>query len=1468
MSTPPPQLKLRAFDDTDALREAVFSSVFDTASNLPPAQNNRYTLSISDVSWGDSPEYNAHDIHQARLQQKSLTRKLHGVWTLSDTQTGKPIQRSKKLLAHVPYVLPNGGIMDNGTMYYIKSQQRLKNGIYTRMKENGEFISNVNAASHEGPTHAYQFDPKTGKFSMEISKNHIPLYTFLNAMGATDEELEAAWGKRVLDINKAQAKDMNMKKLYDRFVRKQYHRPGDKDSDEIMRQRIQEQAKAIKFAREVSRTNLDIDDDVFDKRHVIAASSKLMRLARGEVDSDNRDAMQFQRFMGPEDLFAERLKLDDGRVRRQALNKLTFLSKNNPDLSKIPPGLLTKQLNAVITQSGLASPAEEINPYDMYSKLFSVTRMGSGAIGDVSAIPDSAREVNNTMFGFIDPLQTPESLRAGVDTYISSSALKSSTGDLYVPVINAKTGKQEYKNPVELAKSRLTLQSEWDSDAPRIAAFDSDRQPRMGIKRDQIDYIMPNAQGAYNALSNLIPMIGSVKGQRVAMAARMLTQSLPLEGGEAPLVQSKVPGTEDESYEDRVGRFATVNSKADGVVKRVTDDSIVVDTADGEKTYPMIKDSPTNRKTVVSHSPLVQPGQRITKGQVLAKSNFTDDTGALAQGLNARAVVMPWRGSNTMDGIVISQSFADRMKSQHAYQHRIDWTDNIKQGKNTFIGAFPGIYDKDQLETIDDNGIVKVGTKVSQGDPLVLKADVNTKPVDRIHRKGANSLMNSALEWDNEDPGVVTAIHTDKNGVNVIVKSLQPMRVGDKCSNRYGNKGVINEIVPDDQMPMTPDGPAMICFSPISNIGRVNHAMLHEHVLGRIAKKLGRPIKIESFDPKNPDTAEYVMKLAKEHGINIRDAVTDPETGKQITGVDGKGIGWGYGFIQKLHHSAEGKESSRSFGRYTADGQPASGGENGAKRVALMHTNALVSHGAYNVLADARRIRGAKNDLFWASFMRGYTPPEPEQPEMFHKFMAHLEGSGIHVVPKAGKFKMMALTNDDVKELAGNREVKNSETIKWEGDKKGIANGLFDPKIFGEYGDRWGYIKPTQPVLNPVMEEPARRILGLTQAKLESVIAGRESIGVHGTGPQAIQKALLAVNVDQEILRARAVVADGRGTKRDEAIKRLQFLKSAKDNKLTPADWMLDRVPVIPPKFRPVSEMTGSKTALVADVNYLYKQFIDHNDSVKELERQIGDAGEEYLQSYNYFKQITGLMDPTHPKLVQKRVSGLLKNVFGDGSSKYGMVQRSLLGGGVDNVARNVITINPQLDMDEVGIPINSAYEIYKPVIIRKLVRGGVPLMQAQDMYNSKDRRAKQALLQATKERPVVVDRSPVLHKYGIMALWPRLVKGDAMHMNQYVSSGYSMDTDGDALNFQVPISDEAVDEAKRLMLPSQNLLSPLNREPMFTALEDWQQGLYEGSRTRKKKGRAKVFATVEDMKRAYRAGEVSLSDEVEILKK
>jgi DNA-directed RNA polymerase subunit beta' len=212
--------------------------------------------------------------------------------------------------------------------------------------------------------------------------------------------------------------------------------------------------------------------------------------------------------------------------------------------------------------------------------------------------------------------------------------------------------------------------------------------------------------------------------------------------------------------------------------------------------------------------------------------------------------------------------------------------------------------------------------------------------------------------------------------------------------------------------------------------------------------------------------------------------------------------------------------------------------------------------------------------------------------------------------------------------------------------------------------------------------------------------------------------------------------------------------------------------------------------------------------------------------------------------------------------------QRSLLGGGVDNVARGVVTMSPNLDMDEIGLPIESAYEVYKPAIIRKLVQGGVPLMRAQEMFEAKDRRAKQALLQASKERPVILDRSPVLHRYGMMAYWPKLIRGHAIQVNQYTMSGLGMDLDGDCANFQLPISSEAVEDAKRLMLPSQNLLNITDRRANYTPEEDYVQGLFAASRQYKKTGKQKVFATINDLKQAYARGEVSLSDAVELLRR
>ena len=224
---------------------------------------------------------------------------------------------------------------------------------------------------------------------------------------------------------------------------------------------------------------------------------------------------------------------------------------------------------------------------------------------------------------------------------------------------------------------------------------------------------------------------------------------------------------------------------------------------------------------------------------------------------------------------------------------------------------------------------------------------------------------------------------------------------------------------------------------------------------------------------------------------------------------------------------------------------------------------------------------------------------------------------------------------------------------------------------------------------------------------------------------------------------------------------------------------MVTKVPVLPPAFRPVSVMQTTGNQLVSDSNYLYKELFDANENLKNLHGVVDDVSEERKNVYNAFKGVTGLGDPIQPKNQERQVKGLLKQVFG-GAPKYGMVQRQLLGSAVDLVGRAVVIPNPDLDMDQIGIPENKAWDVYKPFIIRSLVLKGVPRLEAARHVNDKSPMARDALLAAMEDRPVVASRAPVLHKYGVMAFWPKLVKGDVLQTSPLINKGFNLDHDGD----------------------------------------------------------------------------------------
>lgn len=1446
--SPPP---MRTFGDIGSMRDNIFNQALTSAQGLRPLQNDLYTLQLQDVGYSGPERFTRADQKKAVLSRGTLARRLQGTWTLLDNKTGEPVGQKRATIAHVPYLTDAGTFVNGGVEYTLAHQMRLKSGVFTREKDNGEIEAHVNTLPGKGRSHRYFLDPKTGVFKISVGQAQIPLMPLLKTMGVTDQQIRSAWGNEITAVNMEKGDAGTLDKLYSRFVNKPVT-----GADGVAK------AKALldEFAKteldpEVTKRTLGGEYKNMTPDTILAITKKLIAVNRRESESDDRDNMVFQSVVGPEDLIAERFTKD-----RQGLNKLLWKATAKKSIDHIPSGIFDKAISAALIGSGLGSSLEEINPAEIFDHQTRVTRMGEGGISSLDAVPAESRSVQPSHLGFIDYLRTPESGKVGVDMRFARGAMKGADGKVYTPVVNMQTGETEYKTPQELADTPLVFPGESNNKMPVVAALVNGKMKY--VDRKDAQYSLPDMDSTFSALTNMVPMKAMVKGQRVIMGSRMFTQALPLVGAQAPLVQSAKFGSPDTSHEDEMGeKLGATRATEQAQVVDVTPDEIVLRDKDGnKKTIELYNEMPYNRKTFLHQSALVKPGDYVKPGQLLAKSNFTDEQGSAALGLNMRVAYVPFRGKNYEDAVVISESAAKRLTSEHMYQHEAEWDDNTHVGKKAFVSLFPSEYERKMLDNFDDQGAIKKGTQVNFGDPLVLVAKKKDTVYGKVHRGRAGSFTNETVTWDHHAPGIVTDVMHTKKGVSVVVKNQASMEVGDKLTGRFGDKGVVADIIPDDQMPQDKEGnPYEVLVSPLGLISRVNPAQVIEAALGKVAAKTGKPFKIKDFDDQN-DLIEFAQKELDKNGLSDTEDLTDPETGRKIPGVL-----TGSRFFMKLHHTSESKAQGRSTGAYTAEGTPAKGGSEGAKRVGMLDLGALLSHGAGKVIRDAKMVRGQANPEYWSQFMAGYTPPLPKVPHVYEKFVGQMKASGINVVRSGTKTNVMALTDKNVDELAGAREIENAETVDWKGRMKPIKGGLFDEALTGGHGgNRWSKITLHEPMPNPVMEDPIRRVLGLTEKKFRGVLAGTEMIGDQ-TGPKAISEALGKINLPKAIEQAREDIKSGRKTLRDAAVRRLGFLKSAETTGVHPKDWMLTRVPVLPPLFRPVSTMGSKKLPLVADANYLYKELLDANGTLKEAAGALSEYGDERLGVYDAMKAVTGLGEPQQPKNAERNVKGFLRHIFG-ASPKYGTVQRKLLSSTVDLVGRAVITPNPDLDMDQVALPEEKAWDIYKPFVVRGLVRRGLPRMQALDAVEKKNKEAAAELDKQMNSRPIIINRAPVLHRYGMMAFYPRLTKNKVMEVNPVITKGFGADFDGDAMQYHVPSTEDAAKEAVDKMLPSKNLFAASSFKAHYVPNKDYQTGLYVASSRINNKTKPRVFRNRQDAVQAYRRGEIEVDTPVHIV--
>lgn len=1475
--------ELLDYGDYNQVRRHIFDRALESVKTAFPIANDRFSLELENPHYVGKDRLTLADEKKALLGNRDLVRRLVGTWVVKDAKTGATVNKTKtQTVLNVPYLTSVGTFVRSGTEYTFPRQFRLRAGAYTRRTEDGMVETQFNAKPGTGRGYRLFMDPATSVFYLRHGNNKVPLYAAMNAMGTPDDKLRALWGEKILTANAQAARRPHAVNWLNRFAANEDGKQMDTEESEDMAPAPVEEESAwdkeavdkplvdagaiktnllkhfdkVEMDPEVTNATLGAPHAKAGPEAMLAATKRILGVSRNQDEPDDRDSLEYQSIHDFSDFLDEKIKHDQSRVMRQHLWKLT---NQNGDPQTLSPGALDKHLDYMFTSMGLATPVEEINPIDPYDQNHRVVRTGEGAMESVDVVPKEARAVQPSYLGFIDPVRSPASLRIGVDLRMAHGARRGPNNMLYAPFTSARTGKTEWLSQQQAARSVIAFPEMLKSKDPYVMGIVKARSTGF-IPRERVDYVLPDGDAAFSHLSNLVPMKSAVKGMRLLMGAAYANQALPLIDREAPLVRTQMGRDSTERYiGDQTG---VLRANQDGVVVGVKKDHIKVKYSDGSvDSVEMAVDRPFARQTFHSHRPLVKAGQPFRKGDILAGTNYTDDAGNLAMGRNLKVGFLTWQGKNFEDAVVLSESAAKKMTSEHMLQQSLDYEEGLDIGKQRFATLFPGRFSQEQLKTIDDSGHIKAGTVLKYGDPVFLAVH-DQEPSPRT--MGRSSHRDAAVIWRHPYPATVVSTVTDtaenRDGVTAYIKANLPLQAGDKVSGRLGNKGVVSEVVPDEQMPRTVNGePLEVLLSPMGILSRTNPAQLLETQLGKVARKTGKPYTLPGFD-SDKDMTDFVEQELTKNGLKPEEDLYDPGTKKTIPGVFTGSI-----FLYKLQHTAESKVKGRGVAHYTAEDEPARGTKQGSKHYGDMEYHALLGHGANALIKDMKLIKGQRNDDFWRQLKMGETPVIPDTPTIYQRFKETMKAAGIDLRTDKSGDHIFAMSNSRVNELGGTREV--TKPVTYTTDMKPIPGGLFDPNVVGPAGDRWSCIRLPEPLLNPLMEDPVCALLGWRKKDLAAMMNGKTQYEGK-VGGEALRAILARINLGDVKANALETIRGGVKSKRDQAVRRYQYADALERQGKRPEEFVWDRVPVLPAKYRAVYKL--SKFNVVADPNYMYKALLDTADDLKEahankLPAPVLQAARQQLN--DTLRALIGVADPTQAQLQQKNIGGMLSLMIGKGSPKASTYQRRVLGTNLDLTGLAVATPNPALRLNEVGLPETSAWELYTPFVVRELVKNGWPATDAAKSVAKRDERAYNALQSVVKERPVIINRAPSLHKYSILAAWPVLTKGNTLQVHPSIVKPLNLDFDGDTMSFSVPVSKQAVDESVQRMLPEKLLLSERDNRAHFIPGNEYVQGLYLASKAPVRKP-VRRFASVEEARKAYQAGAIRIDDPIEIVKR
>ena len=847
----------------------------------------------------------------------------------------------------------------------------------------------------------------------------------IEAMGVTDAVVEAADGTKIRIFTNGMV-DI---RLFVDYSDEELEKLGVKERVRgiVMRQLMQQyEGDALKRA---IRENLDIlipkhivVDDVF------ASVNYLCNLAHGVGNADDIDHLGNRRVRSVGELLQNQFRIGFARMERVIRERMTL-----QDMDIVTPQSLinirpvTAAIKEFFGSSPLSQFMDQTNPLSEVTHKRRMFALGPGGLSRERASFD-VRDVHYSHYGRMCPIETPEGPNIGLISYLAAYAKVNDYGFLTAPYRKIEhrempdgtigcfvTDEVEYMT-ADVEDDHIVAQASEPIDEngflvnKRITC--RQRDEIVEVDRELVDYMDVSPRMMNSVATSMIPFLENDDANRALMGANMQRQAVPLLVTEAPIVATGI------EHKIAVDSNVVILAQDDGFVERVSGTEITVRYDNkGEVTHELIKFTRSNQSTCINQRPIVNVGDRVQKGDVIADGMSTDN-GELALGKNILVGFMTWEGYNYEDAVLLSERMVmdDVFTSIHLEEYECASRDT-KLGPEEITRDIPGVGD-DALKYLDERGIISIGAEVRPGDILVgkvtPKGETDLTPEERLLRaifgEKAREVRDTSLKVPHGEAGIVVdvKVFTRENGdemgpgvnqvVRVYIAQKRKISVGDKMAGRHGNKGVVSRILPREDMPYLPDGtPLDIVLNPLGVPSRMNIGQVLEVHLGYAAHALGWKVATPIFNGANEATIRQTLVDAglREDGKSV---LYDGRTGEKFD--NDVTVGWVY--FLKLHHLVDDKIHARSTGPYSLVTQQPLGGKAqfGGQRFGEMEVWALEAYGAAYTLQEILTVKSDDTTgrvRAYEAIVKGHNIPAPGVPESFKVLVKELQSLCLDV---------------------------------------------------------------------------------------------------------------------------------------------------------------------------------------------------------------------------------------------------------------------------------------------------------------------------------------------------------------------------------------------------------------------------------------------------------------------------------------